>query len=421
MVLQDWLEIGIAVALGLCGYTYLVYPLLLSGASRFFGRRPTCEEVSEELGKEGKDWPRVCIVIAAYNEELVIAHKIRNTQALDYPADRLEILVGSDGSDDRTESIVAEAAAEDPRIRLLPMRPRRGKPSVINAAILETDAPFVVLTDANTMFDANLVRRLVTALEMDENVGAVVGEMRLVTPDGFKTEGVYWKYEVALKKMEDRLGAVLGANGGNYAIRRADFSPIPAETWIDDFVLPLLISVRFGTRVRYDAGALAWEDTTQSVEAEFERKSRIGAGNFQALFILWRLLNPLRGWVSFAFWSHKVIRWTVPFCMVFTLVASVALFTKGVLFQWLLALQLIFYAATALGKIAPEGGRLRNVLALPCYFTGMNLALANGFIRWATGRQRAAWERTQRIEQSFWGSSETWENRNPGGTRKSHE
>jgi len=384
-------------ACGVCLYTYVVYPLLLRVLTALFGRPAAGPPAGVAPAAPAGGWPRVSILIPAFDEELVIAAKLENSLALDYPAERLEIVVGSDGSSDGTEAIVEEWARRDGRVRLRALRPRRGKPAVINRLMPELTGEYVVLTDANTMFAPDLVKRLVARLADDPGVGAAVGEMRLISPDEFRTEGLYWRYEVYLKQLEDRLGAVLGANGGNYAIRRASYEPIPDETWVDDFVIPLLITARRGLAVRYDPHAVASEDTTRSVEAEFVRKSRIGAGNYQALVMLRCLLDPRHGWISFSFWSHKVLRWMVPGCLLVMLPASVVLARGRPAFGLVVAAQAALYGLALWGILSGSRSRWRRLWGAPCYFVVMNLALANGFWRWLTGRQRATWERTQRL------------------------
>lgn len=406
---MGWLGWSVWMAVAVCGYTYVLYPVLLWIFAGLFGAPPTCRRIDEELpGMEGC-WPRVCVLIAAHNEEDVIACKLRNTLELDYPPECLEVLVGSDGSGDRTELVVTEFAQRDPRIRLMSLSPQRGKAALINAAMERMDAPVVVLTDANTYFERAAIRRLVTGLRLDERTGAVVGEIRLVSPAGFRAEGSYWRYEVLLKRLEDRLGAVLGANGGCYAIRRSDFIPLPGGVVTDDFVLPLLIALRRGLRIRYDSRVSAREETAAGVESEFERKSRIGAGNYQSLQYLWPLLNPWRGWLAFAFGSHKVMRWLAPFCLIFLLPASAVLAVGDGLFRALFGIQVLVYGLGWLGGRGWTRGWKHDITAWPRYFLAMNLALANGFGRWIVGGQRATWRGTPR-----WWHPEA----EPGGKRR---
>jgi cellulose synthase/poly-beta-1,6-N-acetylglucosamine synthase-like glycosyltransferase len=222
-------------------------------------------------------------------------------------------------------------------------------------------------------------------------VGAVVGRLRLRTRDE-GGEGIYWAYETFLKYLEGKIGCVLGANGGIYAIRRILFPPLPPDTITDDFVIPLRIAVR-GWKVPYEPTAVAHEDAPDDVHAEFARRARIGAGNWQALARLPDLLDPRAGFVSFAFVSHKLLRWATPFLLGFAFTASVlAAATPG---AWgcraLLAVQLAFYTVAAAGE--RSGGAPGRAAR---HFVAMNAALAVGLWRFLRGTQRAAWRRTAR-------------------------
>jgi len=211
---------------------------------------------------------------------------------------------------------------------------------------------------------------------------------------------MYWKYETFLKKCAARLNALLGSNGAIYAIRRNVYVPIPGDTIVDDFVIPLLARLRHGCRIVYDADAVATEESAEDVGAEFRRRARIGAGGWQAIAMLWPLLNPLRGWVSFVFLSHKVLRWACPFAMIIALVANVMLWRAGAVYRVMLAGQVAFYLVSVLAGFVPGRGPVGKALRLASMFTSMNAALLVGFWRWARGSQKAAWERTVRIAGS---------------------
>jgi cellulose synthase/poly-beta-1,6-N-acetylglucosamine synthase-like glycosyltransferase len=253
----------------------------------------------------------------------------------------------------------------------------------------------VVLTDANVMIEPGAVRALARRFA-DPAVGAVVGRLRLLGGEGEPDEGIYWRYETFLKYLEGRFGCVLGANGGLYAIRRILFGALAADTITDDFVIPVRIAVR-GWRVVYEPAAVALEETTGDPRAEFGRRGRIGAGNWQALARVPDLLDPRTGFVCFAFVSHKLVRWAAPFLLAAALLANVALAAvPGAWGYRALALaQLAFYALAFAGWCG-VGGPLRRVASLAHYFVAMNVALAVGFWRFVRGTQRAAWQRTER-------------------------
>ncbi|HTL30262.1 MAG TPA: glycosyltransferase family 2 protein [Tepidisphaeraceae bacterium] len=367
-------------------YAYAEYPVVIWMLSRAFGRLPVPPTPAGES-------PKVSLLIAAHNEEAVIDERIANALSMDYPNDRFEIVVASDGSSDRTSEIVSSYS--DRGVRVLDYRPRQGKSSVLNAAMQELAGDIVVMSDANTLFDTNAIRDL-TRWFADAEVGAVCG--RLILKDsatGKNADGAYWKYETFLKKCESRLGALLGTNGAIYAIRRAQYVPIPVETIVDDFVIPLLARMKHGCRIIYDCDAVAREESAQTVGAEFHRRARIGAGGAQATAMLWPLLDPRQGWIAFTFFSHKVLRWICPLALIAMLVSS-ALLEQQLLYRWLLIAQLAFYGVSALTMLLPIELKLARPLRLASMFTGMNLALLIGFWRWVRGGQSAAWKRTER-------------------------
>src|SRR5687767_11138310 len=312
--MTEFLEIPFWSSAALVVYTYAAYPLLVWVVSRVFGSTARPPEVPDER------LPAVSVLIAAYNEEDVIADRLENALKAQYPPGRMRIVVASDGSSDATPQIVARFA--DRGVRLLDYKVRRGKSSVLNAAVQEVDGDVVLLSDANTHLDPDAPRKLARWFE-DPTISTVCG--RLVLTDaatGANADGMYWKYETFLKKCESRLGALLGSNGAIYAIRRTDYVPIPPSTIVDDFVIPLLAKLRTGRRIVYDADAVAREETAPTVAAEFRRRSRIGAGGFQAIVMLWRLLHPRHGWVALTFLSHKILRWLCPFFLIGMLVTS---------------------------------------------------------------------------------------------------
>lgn len=382
------LELLFWICVAAVAYAYVGYPILIWAAARMFGRRPSASDI------EDAELPTATLLIAAHNEADVIAARLENALALDYPAGKLEIVVASDGSRDATAAIVRSFA--DRGVRLLDYQPNRGKAATLNAAWREVRGALVLLSDANTFIDRDAARRLARWFR-DPTIGAVCGRLVLVDPaSGKNVDGMYWRYETFLKLCEARLGALLGANGAIYAIRRAAYVPIPPETAIDDFVIPLLAKLEHGTRLHYDADAVAREDTPAQIGDEFKRRARIGAGGFQSLRVLWPLLNPRHGWLAFSFLSHKVLRWSCPFFLLGAALTNVALVGQPV-YRVTLAGQAAFYAVAWLGARAPGRGPLARVMRLTTLFSSMNAALLVGFYRWLTGRQRGAWARTARV------------------------
>jgi cellulose synthase/poly-beta-1,6-N-acetylglucosamine synthase-like glycosyltransferase len=380
------IEILFWVCVALIVYAYAIYPIVVWGLTRLFGRLATSPALAED------DLPSVSLLIAAYNEEQVIASRIENALALDYPADRLEVVVASDGSSDATAQIVS--AFKDRRIRLLQSPLRRGKATVLNAAFRHVRGDIVLLSDANTFTDRSALRRLVRWFE-NPRVGIVCGQLVLTDPaTGRNVDGLYWRYETFLKRCEGRLGGLLGANGAIYAIRRSSFAGIWNDTIVDDFVIPLVTRLRSGCEIVYDEDAVAYEETPHDFSTEFSRRSRIGAGGFQSIIRLRGLLNPSQGWTTFTFVSHKVLRWLCPFLLIAAFVTNLALINVP-LYQLTMTVQALGYGLALLGLATGTRAGFRP-LRLATMFTAMNAALLVGFWRWASGGQQGIWQRTAR-------------------------
>jgi cellulose synthase/poly-beta-1,6-N-acetylglucosamine synthase-like glycosyltransferase len=371
-------------------YAYIAYPALIFACSRLFGRQPRPPVLDDT------DVPRVSLLIAALNEEQVIQERIENALTLDYPADKLEIVIASDGSTDRTPEIVRDFERRYPnRVRLLDYAKRRGKATVLNESLPKLSGDLIALSDANTFFEPSALKHLARWFSAP-TVGVVCGKLNLINPkSGKNVDSLYWRYETFLKDCEGRLGALLGSNGAIYALRREDYRPIAPDTIIDDFMIPLLIKMKGRKRIVYDVDAIALEETPSDIRDEFRRRSRIGAGGFQSLTRLWQLLLPVYGWTAFAFWSHKLIRWLCPACLVAALIANVLLIGNS-LYTVTLVSQLGFYGAALAGSFIPGEAPPARLLRLTTMFASMNLALAIGFWRWMAGLQRGTWQRTAR-------------------------
>src|SRR5258706_5812175 len=281
------LAIGFWICIAAILYAYAGYPILIAVCRALFGRRKEPREIADA------DLPCVSLLIVAHNEQAVIEARLRNALASDYPPDKLEIVVASDGSSDATLAIVQRYRHRG--VQLLHDPQRRGKAATINAAIPQLAGDIVILSDANTEVDPTALHRLARWFA-DSAVGAVCGRLLLSDPaTGANADGFYWRYETFLKRCEGRLGALLGANGAIYAIRRECFVPIPPGTIIDDFVIPLLSKLTNGGAIVYDTDVVAREETAPNVASEFRRRARIGAGGFQAIWPLLRISDPRRG------------------------------------------------------------------------------------------------------------------------------
>jgi len=376
-------------------YTYFGYPIVLFVLSSL---KQTARDLRFIFNRGDRrtasmsDLPGVTLIIPAYNEADVIGAKLDNSLALDYPREKLEIIVASDGSTDATNRIVEMYAERG--VKLINYAERGGKVSVINRTVEKASNEIVVLSDANTMYEPQAIRNLVKHFSSEE-VGVVVGELVFESTSGeHKGEGYYWRYEVMLKFMENKLGAILGANGGLYAIRRELFEPVPDWTIVDDFVIPLKIAER-GHRQVYSPDARGREETASDVRAELVRRKRIAAGNFQSILLLWRLLNPLRGYIAFTFVSHKILRWMAPFFMAAALLSNLLLVAVWPFYTVLLAMQVLFYGSAWVGSRTAHP-LLKKVCAVPYYFVSMNIAMAEGFWNFILNRQKVTWDKIQR-------------------------
>ena len=377
--------IGLWTCLILISYTYAIYPAILFTLSRFV--RAT--DAPEGLMFDG--WPQVSLIVVAYNEGSILAERLENALAMDYPPDRFLVVVGSDGSTDATPAIARRFAERG--IRLVEFVARRGKAAVLNDVIPTLPSEVVLLSDANTVIDPAAAKKLVRWFARPD-ITSVCGKLVLTDPlTGNNADGLYWKYETFLKRSEARLDALLGANGAIYAIRKDRYVPLPPGTIIDDFVIPLLSRLQYGGSSIYEPEAVAREESAQDINAEFRRRCRIGAGGFQSLGLLWPLLDPRRGWVAFAFLSHKVLRWVCPFFLLGMFATNLMLLGSSA-WRLVLGIQIGFYLTSWL--VPPTTLRLIRPLLLATMFTSMNVALLVGFWAWITGKQGGTWTPTAR-------------------------
>lgn len=389
-------------SLALIAYTYLVYPFLLltlTALKNFLGTlRFLLHRTGRRIGDRSatSDLPTVSILVAARNEEAVLLQKLKNFAEVDYPAEKIELLIGSDSSTDRTVEIANRSG--DKRVRVFDFRDRAGKIGTLHKLLEQAKSDLIVLGDANTFLRPNAVRMMARHFE-DPNVGAVCGELRLEAPDGtLQTEGAYWRYETAIKMLESGFDAVLGANGGLYAVRRHLFPRIPPDTIVEDFVIPLKIRER-GFRTPYEPEAIAIERNPVDPKGEFRRRVRIGTGCAQSIPLVWGLLHPRFGMVALALLSHKMIRWLVPFAMITVLISNLFLIHRPLFLAFLVA-QAFFYGAAALGSLLHRLGRRPGLLGIAHMFVTLNGALGIGFFKYFLGQHQVAWDRTARTPQA---------------------
>ncbi len=376
-------------------YSYAGYSLLLRLLKRLFF--PSERIASSAHPGSGRDLPSVTILIPAYNEEKIIHKKIDNALALNYPREKLDILVCSDASSDRTAEIVSNI--DNPCVRFIEYTQRRGKTGVINASIPQARGDIVVLTDANTMFALDAVMTMAGGYT-SADIGAVCGHVRLIPPRNAQKvdkEIAYRESEAYMKYVEGLFGAAIGAFGGFYSIRKSLFTPLAPNAFSnDDFLIPMHILSK-GYRVIFLPNAVATEDTGKSIGNEFSRRVRIGAGNFQSFTFLPGMLNPLKGKRFFFYFSHKLLRWFSPFLLLLMLISNIAVHHIPVFF-YLLAAQIGLYAASGFGFILSKINIFPPFLTPAYHFVSMNIALLLGFFKRMQGIKSGTWESTERNE-----------------------
>jgi cellulose synthase/poly-beta-1,6-N-acetylglucosamine synthase-like glycosyltransferase len=373
-------------------HTYLLYPLLLVIAAsavqtwrdlRYLHSR---QERRQPM-RESLPLPAVSLIIPAYNEERHLPEKLQNLQALDYPPGRLQIIFVSDGSTDSTNDLLR--GAESDTLEVVYLTTRGGKPAALNRAVADSRHDILVFSDAATLFARDAVRKLVRHFA-DARVGVVCGALQFqASAESRETEGVYWAYESMIRLMESRLGLTLSGSGAIYALRRACFVPLPADALVEDLVVPMNARA-LGFGVRYEPEARATDFAASTVAGEFTRRVRIATGSFQ---VLGRLLRaPLDARTKFAFLSHKVLRWIIPFLLIGMLLSSASLWAQP-FYRALFLGQVVFYAWGALGyALRARGPRVRYLL-LGYYLVAMHAAFLVGFVHFLLRHNEAGWRR----------------------------
>ena len=337
--------------------------------------------------------PSVSLIIAAYNEEKVIAERLDNALAMDYPRERLQILVASDGSTDGTDDIVASYASKG--VLLLSL-PRRGKIRTLNAAVARASGKILVFTDANIMCRADTLRELVANFA-DPSVGGVAGHTTYTLDPASESssygERLYWRYDTWLKKLESQTGSIVSAHGGLYAIRRVLFRPVADGAVTDDFAISTSV-IAHGYRLVFEPNALATEVAVPEAQREFRRRVRLMTRGLRGVFLRRRLLNPRKyGFYSVVLASHKLARRLVPVSLAILGVASIAAWSHGPLYQAAVLAQAFFYGMASVGYLLRRSrmGRLR-LLYIPFYYCMANVACSVAWVHALRGRRIEVWQ-----------------------------
>ena len=367
-------------------HTYVFYPLSLVVITLFQKQRET-QRPFDPLSA----LPTVTIICAAHNEEFVVQKKVENFFELEYPADKLLLLIGSDGSTDGTNAIL-QSYEHHPRVWVRYFD-RSGKPATINRLVREVSGDLIVFTDANTLFAPDAILKFVRHFS-DPQIGGVCGNLQLIPSScsiGALGEEAYWEFETWLKKMEGKIYSTLGATGAVYAIRRELFFEQPTDgQYADDFLLPLRITAK-GFKIIFDRELAAFEETTSSMTREFSRKIRVAVGTFNTISLVRDIASHFPPFVRYALFSHKYLRWTVPFTLLGVFASSLLLFLSTGSLGLLLFIEGCFLFFVALGWIG-ELFRLRlGKISLPFYYCTINLALLIGWCKFFFTKPASTW------------------------------
>ncbi|MCI0591334.1 MAG: glycosyltransferase family 2 protein [Gammaproteobacteria bacterium] len=377
-------EVGFWVCLGLVSYVYVGYPAAVFLLSRILDRRVRKTDIE----------PKVTVLISAFNEEDEIERTVVNKLSQDYPQGRLEVIVVSDGSTDRTDEIVRNlTAGSEGRLRLLRQEPRQGKTQALNMAVTHASGDILVFADANSMYARDSLRLLVRSFA-DPSVGYVSGRMIYTNPDGSgigEGSGAYMRYENLLRAWETRLGSIVGVDGGIDAVRRDLYIPMQPDQ-LPDFLLPLNV-VEQGKRVVYEPDALLYEPALAGAVDEFRMRVRVSLRALWALYDKRNLLNPfcfpLFAWQLH---SHKVLRYGAFLLLIGLLLFNVLAVGGPPFYLSFLVLQLLCYALAALGHLLKRLPKAASKLLAPYYFVVLNVACALAFWKFLNGETMVLWK-----------------------------
>jgi len=343
--------------------------------------------------RKGAAASSMTLIIIAHNEEDVIAEKLQNALSLDYPREKLKVLVGSDGSDDRTNEIVA--GFQEQGVQLVACE-RQGKIGTLNDTVAQADGAILVFSDANSMYDHGSLQAIAACFS-DPAVGGVAGDQVYTTDKGNAGslgERLFWNFDRFLKKMQSRSGSVTSSTGAIHAIRRELFQAVPSGV-CDDFLISTRV-VAQGYRLVFEPQAIAYEEVAASDKAEFRRKSRIIARGIRGLWVMKHLLNPfVYGFYSFQLASHKLLRWSVIFLLPLIFVLNAACLGQGLIYQVIFSLQVAFYALALAGILLRNTPIFRNkvakIMAVPYFFCMANFSALSGWYQFFAGRRVDIW------------------------------
>ncbi|NKB37598.1 MAG: glycosyltransferase [Gammaproteobacteria bacterium] len=363
-------------------YSYFIYPLVLYTLILCTGKSPLLTSEVENYTK-----PKLTLIITAHNEESRIAEKLKNSLTIRYPHDKLQILVASDCSTDETDTIVQEASAHG--VELVRAETRRGKEYAQWLAIKQATGDILIFSDVATNIPEDAFS-VISEIFIDRDIGAISSEDKFVTEDNrIVGEGLYVRYEMWLRKIESRLRGVVGLSGSFFAVRRE-----LCENW------DILVPSDFNTALNCASlGYVAVSDNrligifkdVKNPKGEYERKVRTIIRGITALSRKLEVLNPAKyGIFSFQVWSHKVMRWLVPWLMLFTFSVNTQLLSKHWFYVLSLIIQICFYVIAICGFLS-ESSRNRIIVRLPYYFMQANIAIAHATVTFIFGKRVTVW------------------------------
>lgn len=383
--MSNFLQILFFTAIGLIVYSYALYPITIIGLNKLFQRKK----------KEGENkLEPVTIVMAAFNEEKVIGAKLNSIFDSTFPLDRVQVLIGNDSSTDKTKEIIKGFQLKHPSIRLINFSARTGKIKIINELVRLVDTPIILFTDANVIFTPTTIQNLINPLN-DDTVACAAQIIKTIPMEkGIATQEInYLNYENRIKHAESELfNTVIGIEGGCFSIYAKNFVPIPDTFNVDDFYTTLSI-IQQTKQIRFVEHAVCFEDATTQSEVEFKRKVRISTGNFQNLFAFGSLLIQFWRLPVFAYWSHKVIRWFVPFLLILSIGTSSILAIHSRFYFAIFFIQLILIQLAVIVNLFQIQNKFLKFIS---HFYYMNMALLLGFFNFCKGVKTNVWEPTKR-------------------------
>lgn len=371
-------------------HSYLLYPITVYLLNLIYTKRKNIS---------GSNNLKVSVLISVFNEEKVIANTVRRLFANGYPEEKLEVILGSDKSEDGTNEILDKLADDFKNLKVKKFEIRRGKAQVLNDLYKIASGDVLVFCDANTLYEYGAIDKMISYYT-SEKIGGVSGKLRLLDFEKSKESGSqetrYWDFETWLKEKEGNLGILIGANGGIYSMRKNVFVEIPIDHPVSDDLYLSLKVLEQKKDFLFIKDAIGEELTAPSIEAEFYRKIRTTSNNLYTIKAVKKLLNPFYGLSSYGFWSHKVVRWFSPILMLLLLVTNVLLYNENIFFEIFLYVQLAGYGLALMGFLLTKLKLNIQPFLLFYYFAMTNIAMFIGIIKYLQGQKTNLWHSTPR-------------------------